>query len=103
MGASKRSLGSDLAKVDAYQNTTADYEEIPELDAAFFERAVIHRNGVPVRGRPPLGDQPKKQVTLRIDQDILEHFRSRGAGWQGMINAALREKVERTKSAADAG
>jgi uncharacterized protein (DUF4415 family) len=33
----------------------------------------------------------KEQVTLRIDQDVLEHFRQGGPGWQDRINAALRK------------
>jgi uncharacterized protein (DUF4415 family) len=33
----------------------------------------------------------KEQVTLRIDQDVLEHFRGAGPGWQDRINAALRK------------
>jgi uncharacterized protein (DUF4415 family) len=35
----------------------------------------------------------KAQVTLRLDRDILEHFRATGAGWQSRINAALRDIV----------
>lgn len=42
------------------------------------------------RGRPPL-DTPKKQVTLRLDADVLEAFRSGGKGWQSRVNAALRK------------
>ena len=93
MTVNKRNIGSDLAKVDAYVNTAADYEEIPEITDEEFARAAVHRNGVPVRGRPILGDRPKKQITLRLDQDIIESFRARGAGWQGMINAALRKAL----------
>jgi uncharacterized protein (DUF4415 family) len=33
----------------------------------------------------------KEQVTLRIDQDVLEHFRDGGSGWQDRINDALRK------------
>jgi uncharacterized protein (DUF4415 family) len=33
----------------------------------------------------------KEQVTLRIDQDVLEHFREGGPGWQDRINEALRK------------
>ena len=33
----------------------------------------------------------KEQVTLRIDQDVLEHFQSGGPGWQDRINEALRK------------
>ena len=33
----------------------------------------------------------KEQVTLRIDQDVLEHFQAGGPGWQDRINDALRK------------
>jgi uncharacterized protein (DUF4415 family) len=33
----------------------------------------------------------KEQVSLRIDQDVLEYFREGGAGWQDRINDALRK------------
>ena len=33
----------------------------------------------------------KELVSLRIDQDVLEHFREGGPGWQDRINAALRQ------------
>jgi uncharacterized protein (DUF4415 family) len=32
----------------------------------------------------------KELVSLRIDQDVLEHFRQGGPGWQERINEALR-------------
>ena len=32
----------------------------------------------------------KQQVTLRIDQDVLEFFQQGGPGWQDRINDALR-------------
>lgn len=33
----------------------------------------------------------KEQVSLRIDQDVLEYFREDGPGWQDRINEALRK------------
>ncbi|MCK1540827.1 BrnA antitoxin family protein [Bradyrhizobium sp. 160] len=33
----------------------------------------------------------KEQVTLRIDQDVLEFFQEGGPGWQDRINDALRK------------
>ena len=33
----------------------------------------------------------KEQVTLRIDQDVLEYFQESGPGWQDRINDALRK------------
>ena len=43
----------------------------------------------------------KTRITIMLDDDILEHFRSRaeaeGTGYQTMINAALREAAGRAK------
>jgi uncharacterized protein (DUF4415 family) len=33
----------------------------------------------------------KELVSLRIDQDVLEHFQQNGPGWQDRINVALRK------------
>ena len=33
----------------------------------------------------------KELVSLRIDQDVLEHFQEGGPGWQDHINDALRK------------
>jgi uncharacterized protein (DUF4415 family) len=35
----------------------------------------------------------KELVSLRIDQDVLEHFQESGPGWQDRINEALRRVV----------
>jgi uncharacterized protein (DUF4415 family) len=42
-----------------------------------------------LRGRPPL-QTPKHLVSLRLDQDVVAHFRATGPGWQSRINAVLR-------------
>ncbi|MDX7953750.1 BrnA antitoxin family protein [Lichenihabitans sp. Uapishka_5] len=47
----------------------------------------------PVEGPIPKAAIPgaRELVSIRIDQDVLEHFQSEGAGWQDRINAALRQ------------
>ena len=45
------------------------------------------------RGRPK-APKTKQQVTLRIDRDVIEKFRSSGAGWQRRINEALRKAAK---------
>ncbi|MBL8545998.1 MAG: BrnA antitoxin family protein [Hyphomonadaceae bacterium] len=45
------------------------------------------------RGRPTLAN-PKQAVSLRLDQDVIEHFKKSGPGWQGRINAALRKQAK---------
>ena len=47
-----------------------------------------------VRQRGERGPQKaptKKQVTLRLDKDVVERFRATGPGWQVRINDALRK------------
>jgi uncharacterized protein (DUF4415 family) len=36
-------------------------------------------------------DNPKKYVTLRLDSDVVEHYRASGPGWQTRINDDLRQ------------
>lgn len=53
---------------------------------------------VPVRrGRPKL-DEPKVSTTIRLDSDIVAHFRRGGEGWQTRINNALRAYIAETKA-----
>ena len=53
--------------------------------------------GAPVlkRGRGPQAAPTKVLTSVRLDADILEFFKSKGAGYQSRINAALRMEVER--------
>ena len=56
--------------------------------------------GAPVikRGRGPQATPTKVLTSVRLDADILEFFKSQGAGYQSRINAALRMGVERNLS-----
>jgi uncharacterized protein (DUF4415 family) len=55
-----------------------------ETSATFWQNAVVLM---------PSGKN-KKQVTLRIDADILSFFKSNGKGYQSKINAVLRSYIE---------
>lgn len=39
----------------------------------------------------------KELVSIRIDQDVLEHFQEDGPGWQDRINAALRKAAGKSE------
>jgi uncharacterized protein (DUF4415 family) len=85
----RRALGGDLKKTDA-RMAGEEYRDIPELTEADFDRGVWHKGGKPLRGRPK-SINPKQLVSLRLDRDVIEHFRRRGPGWQRRINEALRK------------
>ncbi|MCJ2064867.1 BrnA antitoxin family protein [Methylobacterium sp. J-088] len=88
---------TDLAKVDAHAITAEEYDAIPELTDAMMARAVsgdglnLLKRG---RGRPRI-DQPKRQITLRLDADVIEAMRAGGPGWQVRANEALKKRFQR--------
>jgi uncharacterized protein (DUF4415 family) len=63
-----------------FKNAQPFAEVFPEL-AASVKRA---------RGRPAM-ERPRKVVSLRMDQDVLDKFRASGKGWQSRVNEALRK------------
>ncbi|MCL6561503.1 MAG: BrnA antitoxin family protein [Firmicutes bacterium] len=74
---SKRSQ-TNWAVVDAQTDADLQDPDNPPLDDRFWAEAVF------VPGR-------KRQVTLRLDPDVLEFFRAQGPGYQRRINAVLRQ------------
>jgi uncharacterized protein (DUF4415 family) len=95
MTARKRSIKSDLTKVDAHRITKAEYDEAPEFTKEMLDRAEIrHGNRIIKRGRPPI-EHPKEAVKLRLDHDVLAAYRKTGSGWQTRINADLRKAARK--------
>lgn len=77
-------------------------EDTPEWTDDQLDRAEFAIGGKVVRpaqgtltkpGRPPIGGTTKRQVTLRLDPDVIDRFRDGGPGWQGRVNEALRKAV----------
>lgn len=71
-------------------------EMTPDEDAAATAAALADPDNPPAdelirrRGRPPL-EHRKQPIKLRVDPDVLDHFRSSGSGWQTRMNNALRK------------
>ena len=83
------------------KSTWIDPDDAPEWTDEMLERAEFSIGGTVIRpatgtmtkpGRPKLA-QPKRQVTLRLDQTVVERFRASGPGWQSRINEILRKAV----------
>lgn len=79
-------------------------DDAPELTAEVAARAQIAVGDKIIRkatgtytkrGRPPVGDQPKQQVTLRLPRDVLGHFKAEGPGWQTRISEVLARYARR--------
>ena len=69
--------------------TAADLKEIPEATGPFFRIGSILNWG---------NKGPKAQITIRLDKDVLKWLRSKGPGYQTMLNLLLREHMFMEKS-----
>ena len=75
----------------------------PEEDAAITAAAMSDPDAIPLtdeeweavkptlrRGRP-LAAVTKERITIRLSRDVVDTFRSTGAGWQTRMDSALKD------------
>jgi uncharacterized protein (DUF4415 family) len=84
--ATSRKSQTDWKRVDALPDQAIDFSDTPELTPEMFARAVVRR------GLEPMAR--KRQLTIRIDSDVLEWYRRQGPGYQTRINALLRAYMQ---------
>jgi uncharacterized protein (DUF4415 family) len=72
---------TDWAKIKAMKDQEIDLSETPELDDRFFTEAALWPG-------------KKKQITIRVDPDVLDFFKQTGRGYQSVINSVLRRFME---------
>ena len=76
---------ADLERLRARSDAEVDSTSPPELKDLppdFWNDAVVV---------PP----PKRAISLRVDQDVLDWFRARGPRYQSRMNAVLRAYMSR--------
>ena len=78
----KKKSKTDWDKLNNMSDTDIDYSDIPPLDSEFFKKGEL---------RMP---KTKPLISIRLDSDILEWFKSQGAGYQTRMNAVLRMYME---------
>lgn len=77
---------TDLARVDAITEAELEAAILSDEEGEFdWSRA---RVGFP---------QPKQQLTVRFDRDVVDWFKAQGRGYQTRMNAVLRSYVEAHK------
>ena len=69
-----------------------DYSDIPESSPQQLK-------GMRRVGRPPLGDEPRQLIAIRVDPGVLDQFRRearrRRVGYQTLINEVLAQHVRK--------
>jgi uncharacterized protein (DUF4415 family) len=78
----KKYIKSDLARIDRMRDADIDYSDIPPLDKTFLKKATT--------AWPPV----KRQLTIRLDADVLVWLKGQGKGYQTRINHILRVVME---------
>ena len=84
--ASRRILGSDLARVDAHVIKPEEYEELPEMTDEMFARTVFKKAG------RPKSANPKQMISLRLPPEVIARWKATGPGWQ----TRMAERLEKT-------
>lgn len=75
---SEEELASDMASDSAWHGVPPDWVSRAQATIALMQRPMVN----------------KRQVTMRLDADVLEFFKRAGRGWQGRMNAVLRSFME---------
>ena len=77
---------TDWKRIEAMTDADIDLSDSPELTPEMFATAIVRKGiATPIK---------KKQLTLRIDSDVIDWFRSQGKGYQTKINGLLRAYME---------
>ena len=74
--ASRHTLKSDMARVDAHILKKEEYEDLPELTEEMLSRATVNKGG------RPLSPNPRRLISLRLPAEVIELWKATGPGWQ---------------------
>jgi uncharacterized protein (DUF4415 family) len=80
-------LGSDLAKVAEHVIHPDEYDELPELTDDMLARGKVNKGG------RPRSENPKKLISIRLPEDVIQKWRATGPGWQTRMAEKLARVV----------
>jgi uncharacterized protein (DUF4415 family) len=80
----KKESKTDWETIKTMKDRDIDFSDVPELGDDFFAEATLWPG-------------KKKQITIRLDPDVVDFFKKSGRGYQSSINAALRRYMDAHK------
>ena len=91
----RRTLGSDLKRVDAHVVKPHEYKELPELTEDMLARATLRKGG------RPKSENPRQMISLRLPPNVIERWKATRPGWQTrMAERLAKGPATRAKHAA---
>lgn len=88
--AHSREKANLLARARAAAAAITASEDAEIVAAAMTDPDSMPNRSFRRRGRPPAAVR-KEPVLLRLDPEVVAHFKAGGEGWQTRMNAALRK------------
>ena len=86
MGENKKSTTKNIKRLDSISEDRIDYSDIKETDESFWANAGVHM------------PKNKRQLTLRLDPDVIDWYKQFGKGYQTRMSAVLRKFMEDQKN-----
>lgn len=81
----KKRSKTNIKKLKSLEDGKIDYSDIPKTDNGFWEDAQI------------IYSPTKKPVSIRLDEDVVNWFKSFGKGYQTKINEVLKLYMQSVK------
>ena len=81
----KKPNKTNIKKLKGLKDTKIDYSDIPKTDSGFWEDAHV------------IYSSAKKPVSIRLDEDVINWFKSFGKGYQTKINEVLKLYMQSVK------
>ncbi|MES2614640.1 MAG: BrnA antitoxin family protein [Bdellovibrionota bacterium] len=72
---------TDFHRLETMKGDEIDYSDLPATTQEFWDDSEV------------MMPAPKKHISLRLDQDVVEFFKRDGQGYQSKINAVLKTYV----------
>lgn len=82
--------GTDIERLRRKKDDDIDFTDIPRTTPEMWAKGVV-KKGFKTSA-------PKRQLTLRLDEEVVEFFKEQGAGYQTRINSLLRAYVDAHKA-----
>jgi uncharacterized protein (DUF4415 family) len=76
--------------VDAHAVAPHEYDELPELTDEMLARGQVNRGG------RPRATNPRRLISIRLTEDVIERWRARGPGWQTRMAEELTKLAPRS-------
>lgn len=78
MNVKQKNIANQLKAIDAIKDSDIDYSDSPDMGDADWTKF-----------KPFKPD--KKLISIRLDNDLIEYFKSMGGSYQSKINMVLKE------------